>query len=73
MLEKYATEQGFTNLRHYTDDGWSGTNFDRPDWKQMVADIEEYNGEYPKHPMADAGYGSFENYMFCTNKKWNLI
>lgn len=28
MLEKYATEQGFTNLRHYTDDGWSGTNFD---------------------------------------------
>ena len=32
MLEKYATEQGFTNLRHYTDDGWSGTNFDRPDW-----------------------------------------
>ena len=32
MQEKYATEQGFTNLRHYTDDGCSGTNFDRPDW-----------------------------------------
>ena len=41
MLEKYATEQGFTTLRHYTDDGWSGTNFDRPDWKRMLADIEE--------------------------------
>lgn len=41
MLEKYATEQGFTNLRHYTDDGWSGTNFDRPDWKRMLADIEK--------------------------------
>lgn len=41
MLEKYATEQGFTNLRHYTDDGWSGTNFDRPDWKRMLADIED--------------------------------
>lgn len=27
MLEKYALEQGFTNLRHYSDDGWSGTNF----------------------------------------------
>lgn len=40
MLEKFATEQGFTNLRHYTDDGWSGTNFDRPDWKRMLADIE---------------------------------
>ena len=72
MLEKYATEQGFTNLRHYTDDSWSGTNFDRSDWKRMVADIEEYNGEYPKHPMADARYGSFENYMFCTNKKMEL-
>ena len=41
MLEKYATEQGFTHLRHYTDDGWSGTNFDRPDWKRMLADIED--------------------------------
>ena len=41
MLEKFATEQGFVNLRHYTDDGWSGTNFDRPDWKRMLADIED--------------------------------
>lgn len=41
MLEKYAAKQGFTNLRHYMDDGWSGTNFDRPDWKRMLADIED--------------------------------
>lgn len=41
MLEKYAIEQGFTNLSHYTDDGWSGTNFDRPDWKRLLADIED--------------------------------
>ena len=27
MLEKYAKEQGFTNLAHYTYDGYSGTNF----------------------------------------------
>ena len=27
MLEKYAKEQGFTNLAHYTDDGDSGTPF----------------------------------------------
>ncbi len=39
-LEDYAVQHGFTNLRHYTDDGWSGGNFDRPDWKRLVADIE---------------------------------
>ena len=28
------------NCVHYTDDGWSGGNFDRPSWKQLVADVE---------------------------------
>jgi len=28
------------NYAHYTDDGWSGGNFDRPSWKQLVADVE---------------------------------
>jgi len=41
LLEKYAMEQGFTNLAHYTDDGWSGTNFERPDWKRLLGDIED--------------------------------
>ncbi len=39
-LETYATQHGYTNLHHYTDDGWSGGNFDRPDWKRLIADIE---------------------------------
>lgn len=41
MLEQYATQNGYDNIVHYTDDGWSGTNFDRPDWKKMLADIED--------------------------------
>ena len=40
MLEDYAAQHGFTNVRHYTDDGYSGGSFDRPGWKRMVADIE---------------------------------
>ncbi len=39
-LEGYAADHGFTNIRHYTDDGWSGGNFDRPAWKELIADIE---------------------------------
>jgi len=40
MLESYAAQHGFRNLVHYTDDGWSGANFERPAWKQLIADIE---------------------------------
>ena len=39
-LESYAQQRGYTNCRHYTDDGWSGSNFERPAWKQLIADIE---------------------------------
>ena len=40
LLEGYAAQHGFGNICHYTDDGWSGGTFDRPDWKRMIADIE---------------------------------
>ena len=38
-LESYAQQRGYTNCRHYTDDGWSGGNFERPAWKQLIADL----------------------------------
>lgn len=40
-LEDYAVQHGFGNIQHFSDDGYSGTNFDRPDWKRMVAGIED--------------------------------
>ena len=40
MLESYAEQNGYTNIVHYTDDGYSGGSFDRPDWKRLIEDIE---------------------------------
>lgn len=40
MLRSYAAEHGYVVFDEYVDDGWSGTNFDRPDFKRMIADIE---------------------------------
>ena len=43
ILAKYAKEHGFTNIEFYVDDGFSGTNFNRPDFQRMMADAEKGN------------------------------
>jgi DNA invertase Pin-like site-specific DNA recombinase len=43
MLEDYAAANGFANLRHFSDDGWSGTRWDRPSWKELIAEVETGN------------------------------
>ncbi|MDR0651794.1 MAG: DUF4368 domain-containing protein, partial [Synergistaceae bacterium] len=43
ILEDYASKNGFTNILHISDDGCSGTNFNRPGWKQLIAEVEAGN------------------------------
>ena len=39
MLEDYAAQNGFGNTVHFTDDGFSGGNFERPAWKRLVEEV----------------------------------
>lgn len=43
MLEEYALKNGFEGIFHFTDDGFSGGNFDRPGWKRLIAEVEAGN------------------------------
>ena len=43
MLKEYAKRNGFLNCQFYVDDGYSGTNYDRPAFQQLIEDIR--NGE----------------------------
>jgi len=43
MLEDFAAKNNFTNIRHFTDDGVSGTTFDRKGFQSMIAEIEAGN------------------------------
>ena len=40
LLSKYAKENGFGNTRYYVDDGYTGTNFNRPGFQQMLEDMD---------------------------------
>lgn len=36
ILRKYAEDNGFKNTEFFVDDGYSGTNFNRPDWQRLM-------------------------------------
>ena len=40
MLETYATQNNLSNIKHYSDDGFSGTDWDRPNFLKLQEDIE---------------------------------
>ena len=43
ILEKYATEKGFSNIVHFCDDGDTGVRFDRDAWQEFMTEVEADN------------------------------
>lgn len=41
ILSTYAKQNGFLNIQYFVDDGFSGTNFQRPDFQRMIAEVEQ--------------------------------
>ena len=41
ILGRYAKQHGYRNIEYYIDDGYSGTNFNRPDFQRMMSDVDE--------------------------------
>ena len=40
FLADYAKKNGYINIKHYTDDGYTGRNFNRPAFKELLEDVE---------------------------------
>ena len=40
MLEDYTNKNGYTNILHFTDDGYSGGSFERLAWKKLIEGVE---------------------------------
>ena len=43
LLEEYARKNGFSNIRHFTDDGVTGTVFNRPGLNAMIEEVKAGN------------------------------
>ncbi|MDD3537208.1 MAG: recombinase family protein [Eubacteriales bacterium] len=68
LLSKYAKEYGLTNTKYFVDDGYSGTNFDRPGFIEMAEAIEAgYIGAVLVKDMSRLGRDYLQVGMYTDN------
>ena len=79
MLEDYAEKNGFTGIRHFTDDGISGTTFEREGFQAMLAEVEKGNigtiivkdmSRLGRKHQAQLGVGLWQNKEIKNPYKW---
>ena len=79
MLEDYAEKNGFTGIRHFTDDGISGTTFEREGLQAMLAEVEKGNigtiivkdmSRLGRNHQAQLGVGLWQNREIKNPYKW---
>ena len=49
------------------------TPADNVTWQEFLDQYNEYHGKYPEYPVADAGYGNYDNYMYNFQHGMNLV
>ena len=65
IWEKYCRDHGYTAIRHYDeDDGYSGTNFNRPGFQRMLADIKA--GKIKRVVVKNMSRFGRNNFQVCT-------
>ena len=78
LLQKYADENRLRNVKFYVDDGYSGSNFDRPDFNRMMDDVD--NGRISTVIVKDMSrfgrdhilVGYYTKYYYCILNKTSL-
>ena len=79
MLEEFARRNGLPNPTHFTDDGVSGTRFDRPGFLAMIFDLKEeqsLNNRRTGSKPAGGGYGGTLHKPFplrCPQRKESIM
>ena len=78
ILETYARDNGFLNYRFFVDDGWSGANFQRPGFMEMMDCVE--NGEVKcviTKDLSRMGRNYLQVGMFtefrCSIRRWRRV
>ena len=70
LLQKYADDNRLRNVRFYVDDGHSGSNFDRPDFKRMMDDVD--NGKISTVVVKDMSRFGKDHILVGYYTKYNL-